>query len=66
MSDEIKEHLNKANAFIQLALDFAKNDDREGVKRHFEWAEEQITQAKLIVWSKCPSSADDYYDLANK
>jgi len=53
MNDEIKELFERANAFTQLALEFAKENDREGVKRHFRWAQEQITMAQLIVWGKC-------------
>jgi hypothetical protein len=51
MNEEIKEYFEKANAFTQLALEFAKENDREAIKKHFEWAQEQITAAQLIVWN---------------
>jgi hypothetical protein len=53
MNEEIKEHFEKANAFTQLALEFARENDREAIKKHFEWAQEQIVSAQLIVWENC-------------
>ena len=60
MNEEIKDHFEKANAFTQLALEFAKENDREAVKRHFAWAQEQINMAQLIVWGECDKISTTY------
>ena len=49
---EIKEHFDRANAFFQLALQFAEENDRAGMERHFEWADQQVTCARLIIYEK--------------
>ena len=54
MNEEIKTHFDRANSFAQLAVEFAKRGDKEAVKRHFEWAQEQIKMAQLVVWKHTP------------